>query len=72
MKKCGDKFCSNPEIKLEFDVRNCVATIKANHPEWKGACFYQRDGAGCQECGGKLVRGSSCSHCVECGWSRCG
>ena len=72
MLKCGPKFCSNSEIKLNFDVHECVMTIQSNHPEWKGACFYQRDGKGCNECGGKMVRASSCSHCLECGWSVCG
>lgn len=50
MKKCGNKFCSNPEIKPNFDVRQCRDLILANHPEWSGVCFYQRQGAGCEEC----------------------
>lgn len=72
MKKCGDKFCSDPSIRIDSDVRNCVATKQANHPGWKGSCFYQREGKGCEECGGRVVRQSTCSHCIECGWSRCG
>ena len=72
MQKCGDKFCSNPVIKLDFDVRNCVAMKTEKRPGWKVACFWQRDGAGCEECGGKTVRASSCSHCLACGWSVCG
>ena len=72
MKKCGTKFCSNPQIKLNCDVHECVTTIKKNHPEWKGACFFQRAGSGCEECGGKVVRASSCKHCVVCGASSCG
>lgn len=70
MYKCGNKFCSNPEIRLDFDVRNCVDTITKNHPEWKGACLFQSQGAGCKECGGKMVHwGSGYSRCIECGWS---
>lgn len=72
MQKCYGKFCSNPEIKLDFDVRNCVATKQANHPDWKGACFYHREGLGCEECGGKTVRASACMYCLVCGWSKCG
>jgi len=72
MQKCGDKFCSKPEIKLNCDVHECVTKIQANHPEWKGACFYHCGGAGCNECGGRMIRASGCSHCIECGWSSCG
>lgn len=71
MHKCGNKFCSNLSIKNESEVQNCKV-MRIARPKWKGACFFQRQGAGCQECGGRLIRGSGCSHCVECGWSKCG
>ena len=71
MKKCGNKFCSNPEIKLNFDVRECRESILANHPKWNGVCFYQRQPIGCEECGGKLVHQDGCIHCLSCGWSAC-
>ena len=70
MFKCFDKFCSNPELKTEEDTWNCVDTRLANKPDWKpGMCFYQRDGAGCAECGGRTIKGSACAHCIVCGWS---
>lgn len=69
MLKCGDKFCSNSQIK---DTRECRDKKKENHPTWSGACFWQSKGAGCEECGGKTVRGSGCKHCVVCGASSCG
>lgn len=72
MLQCFTKFCSNPEIKTEANARDCRQTILKNKPDWKGNCFYQRDGAGCEECGGRTVRGSSCMHCLSCGWSPCG
>ena len=67
MIKCGDRFCSNPEIKLNCDVHECVTTIKANHPKWKGACFYQRDGKGCEKCGGKIIKAGTSAICISCG-----
>jgi len=72
MLKCGPKFCSNSEIKLNFDVRQCINGKIENFPNWKGNCFFQRQGAGCQECGGRIVRGNGCSYCIVCGWSKCG
>lgn len=72
MQQCGDKFCSNSNIKLDRDVYNCILDKIENYPRWKGYCFFKRNGAGCEVCGGKLIRGSGCGHCVECGWSRCG
>lgn len=71
MIKCGNKFCSDPSVKSEDAVHECVTTIQANHPEWKGSCFYQRPSAGCEECGSRVIMASGCSHCIECGASRC-
>lgn len=72
MLKCGDKFCSDPSVKSESDVQNCKTHMMSIFPNWKGDCFYQHQSAGCQECGGKMIKGSGCSHCVKCGWSKCG
>jgi len=72
MNKCGNKFCSDPSVNSESDVEKCKAFMIKTRPNWKGPCFFQRQGAGCQECGGKLIRGSGCSHCIVCGWSKCG
>lgn len=69
MLKCGDKFCSDPGVK---DTQECRSKKKKLHPTWSGVCFWQRDGAGCEECGGKVVRASGCKHCVVCGASSCG
>jgi hypothetical protein len=71
MFKCGDKFCSNPNIKSETDAQDCKELMMVTRPKWKGTCFFQRQGKGCDECGGKMIKGSGCSHCVECGWSKC-
>lgn len=69
MLKCDDKFCSNNEVK---DTQECRNSKKNNHPTWSGACFWQREGFGCEDCGGKVVRTSGCYVCVECGYSPCG
>ena len=72
MLKCGDKFCSNSEIETDRDVHNCVEMKTKRRPGQKVVCFWQKDGSGCKECGGRTIRASSCSHCIECGWSSCG
>ena len=73
MQKCNNgKFCRNTEIKTVTDVHNCVEAKLEKHPDWKGNCFDLSDGAGCYECGGKMIKASSCSHCISCGWSSCG
>ena len=69
MLKCGDKFCSNPEVK---NVSVCRETVLKIRPSWGGRCFFQKDGAGCVECGGRLIRGSTSKMCDECGASFCG
>jgi len=68
VKICGEKFCSNPEIK---DTKECRDAILKNYPEWKGNCFFMRQGQGCEECGGKMVHAGGCQHCLSCGWSPC-
>ena len=68
MQKCGNKFCSKPGMKNTQECRN--ETLK-NHPAWGGVCFWHRDGAGCPDCGGKMVRASGCKHCLDCGASSC-
>ena len=72
MHKCGDRFCSNSNIKSETDVINCILDKIEDFPNWKGNCFFMRQSAGCPECGGRMIKGSSCSYCAECGWSKCG
>jgi len=73
VKICGEKFCSNPEIKNEDDAADCVAAILKNVPDWKADnCWFRRAGQGCEECGGKVIHASGCQHCVVCGWSACG
>ena len=67
MPKCGNKFCSKPGVK---DAKECGEKV-FNTPHWRGVCFWQKEGAGCEECGEKMIRASSCSYCVECGWSKC-
>lgn len=69
MLKCGNKFCSNPEIK---DAKICRDEKKKMYTKWQGTCCWQKDGKGCPECGEKTVRASGCQHCVECGASSCG
>jgi hypothetical protein len=69
MLKCGDKFCSDSEIK---DAENCRRSKLKNNPTWKGACFYRRDGQDGEECGGRVIRTNGCYECVECGYSPCG
>ena len=71
MLQCEGKFCSNTSIK---DVAACQLSARAKSLgiSTKFRCFYHNDGAGCEECGGKTVRGSGCKHCIECGWSLCG
>lgn len=72
MLKCNGKFCSFPEIKSDEDVVRCNAKNIHHRPGWKGKCFYQRDGGGCEECGGRVIRASACKICVVCGASSCG
>lgn len=62
MLKCGDKFCFNPEIK---NTEECLMALKDD-------CFYRRDGQGCEECGGRVIRQNGCYVCIECGYSPCG
>jgi len=73
--RCGEKFCSNPEIKNEHDAADCVAIILKNVPDWKVSnCWFHRAGQGCPECGGKVIHASGCVQCQDlaCGWSACG
>ena len=73
MLKCGERFCSDRSIK---DTEVCQTRVKENNKTLgikpKFRCFWQTDGKGCDECGGKMIKASSCSHCLECGWSKCG
>ena len=72
MLKCEDRFCSDNSIK---DTEVCQTRVKENNKTLgikpKFRCFWQMDGNGCEECGGRLVRASSCSYCIECGESPC-
>jgi len=72
MIKCGDKFCGNPVIKVAEDGEKCKSRVFRYKFGTKGRCFFQNPGEGCQECGGRIVRESACSHCASCGNSSCG
>lgn len=67
MQKCNGKFCSNPAIKTVEDAAKCNTRTLSNHP--KRGCFWHRQGEGCEECGGRVIRASACKMCVVCGWS---
>jgi len=69
MLKCGNKFCSNTEVK---DTQKCRDSTKKRQPTWSGACFWQSVGAGCEECGAKVIRSGACVICTSCAWSPCG
>lgn len=69
MQKCGDKFCSNPEVK---DAKACRDKKLKLYPGWHGRCYWQKIGQGCEECGAKVVRSGGCYVCIECGFSPCG
>ncbi|KLU64036.1 hypothetical protein DEAC_c40300 [Desulfosporosinus acididurans] len=72
MLKCGDKFCCNHIIKSTEDVLKCIKIMQTTCPEWNRECFYHRDGQGCAECGGRVIRQNGCYVCIECGYSPCG
>ena len=67
MLKCGDKFCSNSQIKTVKDVEKCIT--KTSVIMLKRMCFYHRPGEGCKECGGKTVKVAAGMHCLTCGSS---
>ena len=72
MLKCEDRFCSDSSIKnTEVCQTRVIKNNKTLGISPKFRCFWQKDGKGCKECGGKMIKGSGCSHCVECGWSKC-
>ena len=64
MLKCGNQFCSKPRMG---DTQKCRDKTLEKLPTWKGVCYWQRDGAGCKKCGGKVVRAGASAICTSCG-----
>ena len=44
--KCGNKFCSNPNVKLDFDVKYCYEGIAMHPPGWTPAPVIRGQTAG--------------------------
>jgi hypothetical protein len=69
-----------PVCQRPYDKQSDAIACRNSHPinteKWAvgkgGKAVRIFDHCALDGLGGRMVRASSCSHCIECGWSKCG